>query len=186
MTPYACGGKTSIEKAEMKQDITIESKEEKELPVEDMFEMDAIFENEKKKLKAPKNTRIPEINRDKEIVIDRSRTANFLHNPGKIEHSEENMKERVIEAARLQEARDVLVRKERETERKKKNQMYKMNQAKIDFFPDRKIPSKEVKCSQDNEEKTEQQKIKDKEEEIQLNQELAKAFLKQAEIAQKK
>ena len=41
-----------------------------------------------------------------------------------------------------------------------------MSQAKIDFFPEWKIPSKEVKCSQDNEEKTEQQKTKDKEEEI--------------------
>ena len=80
-------------------------------------------ENKKKKLKARKNTIIPEINRDKEIVVDRSRTAKFSHNPGKIEYSEENMTKRIIEATRLQEARDILVRKERETERKKKNQI---------------------------------------------------------------
>ena len=88
-----------------------------------------------------------------------------------------------------------------------------MSQAKIDFFPEWKIPNKKVKCSQDNEEKTEQQETKDilikennrnqekgetkkgsstyidsklnKEEEIQLNQELARAFLKQAEIARR-
>ena len=38
--------------------------------------------NEKKKLKAPKNTSIPEININKQIVIDRARTAKFSYNPG--------------------------------------------------------------------------------------------------------
>ena len=76
--------------------------------------------NKKKELEAPKNTRIPETNIGKEIVINRSKTTKFSHNPGRIEHSEETMTEKIIEAARLQEARDILVRKERETARKKK------------------------------------------------------------------
>ena len=98
--------------------------------------------NEKKKLKAPKNTGITEINIEKEIVINRSRTAKFSHNPGKIEHSEENKTERIIEAARLQEAKNILVRKEREIEKMKRNQTkYNMGQAKIDW----KTPNKKFK-----------------------------------------
>ena len=94
--------------------------------------------NEKKELEAPKDTRTHETNTGKELVINRSKSTKFSHNPGRIQHSEEN----ITEAARLQEAKSRL--------------------------------------------KTEQQKTTDKEEESQLNRELAKALLKQAEIAQRK
>ena len=54
----------------------------------------------------------------------------------KAEYSEENIMERIIEAARLQEAKNILVRKEREIEKMKRNQTkYNMGQAKIYFFP---------------------------------------------------
>ena len=72
-----------------------------------MFEMDTIFEmlhreeisekdaeiklekmltekNRKKELEAPKITRSHEINTGKEIVINRSKTTKFSHNPGRI------------------------------------------------------------------------------------------------------
>ena len=77
------------------------------------------------------------MNTGKEIVINRSKTTKFSHNPGRIQHSEED----VTKATRLLEAKSII--------------------------------------------KTEQQKTIDKEEEIQLNRELAKALLEQAEIARR-
>ena len=126
VTHFVCGGKTSVEVvAEMKH--AYETYARKELSIDDLFEMDAIFEmlhreeisekdaemkleklltkkNEKKKLEAPKNTRIHETKTGKEIVSNRSKTTKLSHDPGRIEHSEGNM----TEAARLQEARSVL------------------------------------------------------------------------------
>ena len=93
----------------------------KELKIHELFAMEAIFmmlqreeiskedtemklekllaeKNEKKELEAPKNERTPEMNTGKEIVINKSKTTKYSHNPRRIEHGEEN----VTEAARLQ------------------------------------------------------------------------------------